>query len=114
MKKLLFALAFAVLGTGAYAKDLRLPVAKPNLANIVAKNLPQANKVETGKIANDQLGLLRRQMSFVFTDACGKQWRVYVSGSDNASNASLWHTAWNYFNNEVVVGSLDNPQYGCL
>ncbi|CAH0226907.1 hypothetical protein SRABI27_02372 [Pedobacter sp. Bi27] len=104
MKKLLFALAFAVLGTGAYAKDLRLPVAKPNSANIVVKNLPQPNKVEIGKIANEQLGLFRRQMNFTFTDACGAQTTIYVSGASSASNHSLWQFAWDYFKDNLITG----------
>lgn len=106
MKKLFIAILFAVIGSSAYANDLP---AKTEAAAKAEVAIPAARTIEIAADANTSKSLLRRYKSYVFSDACGQKWIVYVSGTDNASDQLMWHTAYNGFMSMVVV-QID----GCL
>lgn len=106
MKKLFIAILFAVVGSGAYANDLP---AKTETSARAEVTKPTTRTIEISTDANSNKGLLRRYKSYVFSDACGQKWIVYVSGTDNASDQLMWSTAYNGFMDQVFI----QPD-GCL
>jgi len=106
MKKLFIAILFAVAGSGAYANHLPAETEAPAKAE-VAK--PAAKTIEISADANSSNSVFRRYKSYIFSDACGQKWIVYVSGTDNASDQLMWSTAYNGFMDQVFV----QPD-GCL
>lgn len=104
MKKLFFALICTAIGFCAKANNL---TSKENVTTETkieaATTFKRSNSIETGQLSTEKLGFFRRQMSFTFTDACGKSYVVYVSGPSSASNYSLWQTANIHFRGNVMA-----------
>lgn len=110
MKKLFFALICTAFGFTASANN-SLPknqtTTSTKLETVIGSR--SVNTIENGNLTTEQLGLFRRQMNFVFTDACGKATRVYVSGASAASDHELWWFAWRWF-----VDATIDANHGCL
>ncbi|GGE46850.1 hypothetical protein EV200_104303 [Pedobacter psychrotolerans] len=105
MKKLFFALICTAICFSASANDLTPKRESPTEAKV--ETLKKSGEVKT--IIVEQAGkevsnLFRRQMNFTFTDACGTQTTIYVSGASSASNHSLWQFAWDHFKDNLITG----------
>jgi len=107
MKKLLIAIAFAALGSSAYANGLT-----PHKDEIVKKEITTrttSSKTEIQvDIQNKQPGLIRKERVFLFTDPCGVKWQIHVFASDQTSNYEMFLVGASHFHS----GVNDSPT-GC-
>lgn len=104
MKKLFFALICTAIGFSASANDLTSGRAATTETKVEAATTSKGNNsIETGKLSTEKLGFFRRQMNFIFTDACGESYVIYVSGPSSASNYDLWKTANIHFRGNVMA-----------
>ncbi|RZK21479.1 MAG: hypothetical protein EOO86_00950 [Pedobacter sp.] len=103
MKKLFFALICTAIGFSASANDLTSGRYATEAKIEAVTTYKKTTSIETGKLSAEKLGFFRRQMNFIFTDACGDSYVVYVSGPSSASNYDLWKTANIHFRGKVMA-----------
>lgn len=77
---------------------------------VESKTISRENKNETivsSTKSNTETGLFRIQRKFLFEDACGNMWIIYVSGPSSATYSQMYGVAQHDF----VAGADSN---GCF
>ena len=89
MKKILIALAFAMLGTASFANDAKPVKTLSVINNSVETSLLPARLMKVN-VVNKNSALLRREKVFIFQDPCGVKWQIHVFAPDGTDNLSMF------------------------
>ncbi|MGY0035828.1 hypothetical protein [Pedobacter sp. NJ-S-72] len=93
MKHLFIAIICTVIGFSASASDLTLKKNSPLVNEVEIKIISKESKNEvtipTTKNTSET-GFFRISRSFLFEDACGEMWIIYVSGPNNVSRSIMY------------------------
>ncbi|TWF40385.1 hypothetical protein FHW36_10467 [Chitinophaga polysaccharea] len=111
MKHLLIALICTLIGFSSSASNSTPKKTLPFVnKQVELKTISKENKNEiivSSTQSNTETGLLRIQRQFLFEDACGNMWIIYVSGPSSATYSQMYGVAQHDF----VAGADSN---GCF
>ncbi|RZK89534.1 MAG: hypothetical protein EOO98_10360 [Pedobacter sp.] len=96
MKKILIALAFAMLGTASFASDAK-PVKTTSIINSTVETSSLSTKIVKVNVGSETSALLRREKVFLYTDPCGVKWQIHVFAPDGTDNLSMFLVGNNFF-----------------
>lgn len=96
MKKILIALAFAVLGTASFASDAKPAKMLSTISNTVETSLLPTGVVKVN-VVNETSAIFRREKVFLYTDPCGVKWQIHVFAPDGTDNLSMFLVGNSFF-----------------
>ena len=107
MKKILIAMAFAMLGSASFANDAK-PVKMLSPINNTVETSFLPEKIVKVNMVNETSAILRREKVFLYTDPCGVKWQIHVFAPDGTDNLTMFLVGNSHF-----WQGIDESSDGC-